>query len=99
MAKVSKYFTVTKSLPGGARIEFSGIVYNNDPGKYDIEDVRFHTKDSLKNEVSDDITQWFHQFRAHTDPQFHDNDIQELLHEWLGSDEAKLIAHPQRHAA
>lgn len=88
MAKLAKHFTVTKHLPNKASIEFSGIVYKDDCENYDIEDVRFHTFDS-KGEIVENITQWFFSFRALNDPEFHHEDICELLFEWLQSDEAK----------
>jgi hypothetical protein len=94
MSKSRKHFKVTKHLPNKARIEFSGIVYNNIPDCYDIEDVRFTTLDHSGKEVMETITQWFHSFRDITDPEFHNDNIVELLTEWLNSDEAKF---PQNH--
>lgn len=99
MAKIAQHFTVTKHLINGARIEFSGIVYNKDHEHYDIETVHFHTIDPLKQEVTEDITQWFHSFREITNPEFHHEDISNLLLEWLQSDEAKTNIHRLKDAA
>ena len=83
MAKISQHFTITKKLPiPHGSIEFSGIVYKRDASNYDIEDVIYHTV-SNGQPVTESITQWFHTFRACTDPFFHDDDIQALLNEWL----------------
>ena len=91
MAKLAKHFTVTKHLPDQlGSIEFSGIVYKNDPENYDIEDVRFSTT-VKKQIVTEDITQFFHMFRQTTDPEFHHNDIIELLTEWLRNPDANTL--------
>ena len=99
MAKVSQHFTITKHLVNKAFIVFDGIVYNNDPENYDIEDVSFHIKDNQGVELVEDITQWFHSFRQLTDPEFHHDDICELLAEWLNSDEAKFPFNHLKEAA
>ena len=99
MAKIAKHFTVTKHLPKNyGSIEFSGIVYHNDPEEYDIEDVRFTTICQGTN-VTEDVTNFFHMHRACSDSEFHHTDIVELLHEWLGSDEAILSSSPLKDAA
>ncbi len=95
MAKIAQHFTVTKCFPDNLGcIEFSGIVYKRDAEKYDIEDVIFKTGNSTEN-----ITQFFHMFRATTDPEFHHSDIVYLLNEWLRSDEGKYDRSPLEIAA
>lgn len=83
MAKISRHFVIIKQLqkPYGS-IEFSGIVHNNDPEQYDIEDVRFHTTCNGKP-VTEDVTQFFRMLRETTDPEYHHEDICALLSDWL----------------
>jgi hypothetical protein len=98
MAKIAKHFTVTKHFPNKmGRIEFSGIVYKNNPEHYDIEDVRYFT--GCDKQIMEDITNWFKTFRELTDPEFHHDDIVELLTGWLYSDEGKDIRSLLKHAA
>ena len=88
MAKIAKHFSVTKILPQKfGSIEFSGIVYNNDPENYDIEDVHFTTI-NMGQQITEDVTHFFHMFRACTDPEFHHTDIVNLLHGWLRTEKA-----------
>ena len=91
MARRARHFTVTKHIPRDyGSIEFSGIVYRNDPEQYDIDDVRFHIAARGQN-ITEDITQFFRMYRETTDPEFHHEDICELLAEWLVSDEARVV--------
>lgn len=95
MAKIAKHFTVTKHLPGKlGSIEFSGIVYNNEPHNYDIEDVRFHTT-CIGKPVTEDVSQFFKMFRETTDPEFHHRDIEALLTEWL--DARPAVGNAEQH--